>query len=191
MNHSFRRRRVPTEPGRAELVPRIKSTQMLVGLAGMGYSPDQFPVTEHLVADLVISYAFDLPEMFQMVMPDDLERLAIKSAELRDIAIFNLKRQLPEIGMMEVPPVMRVVTGNSLEACVLLADSWWAALAADTPGEIVASVPTRDVLLYCSSHSAEGMHALREYTDEVHDSETTHALSKCLLVWRDGRWIVF
>jgi hypothetical protein len=88
MNHSFRRRRIPTEPGRAELVPRIKSTQMLVG-------------------------------------------------------------------------------------------------------EIVASVPTRDVLLYCSSHSAEGMHALREYTDEVHDSETTHALSKCLLVWRDGKWVVF
>ncbi|MCW3095788.1 MAG: hypothetical protein JWL77_1406 [Chthonomonadaceae bacterium] len=33
MNHSFRRRRIPTEPGRAEIVPRIKSTQMLTALS--------------------------------------------------------------------------------------------------------------------------------------------------------------
>ncbi|MCW3053361.1 MAG: hypothetical protein JWN14_2531 [Chthonomonadales bacterium] len=93
--------------------------------------------------------------------------------------------------MMEEPPVMRVVTGNSLEACVLLATTWWNDLAAETPGEIVASVPSRDILLYCSSQSAEGLRALRKFTDEVYAGETTHALSKHLLVWREGHWIIF
>jgi len=182
---------LPSEPGRTEIVPRIKSTQMLTYLAERGYSRDQVPVTEPLVGDLVISYAFDLPQMFQMVTPYHLERLSIKPGELRAIAIANLKRQLPQIGMTEKPPVMRVVTGNDLEACVLLADSWWNDIAAKTPGEIVASVPNRDTLLYCSSQSAEGLRALREFTDEAYASETTHALSKHLFVWRKGHWALF
>jgi uncharacterized protein YtpQ (UPF0354 family) len=182
---------LPAEPGRAEIVPRIKSTQMLKFLAERGYSRDQVPVTEPLVGDLVISYAFDLPQMFQMVTPYHLKRLAIKPGELRAIAIANLKHQLPEIGMTKKPHVMRVVTGNDLEACVLLADSWWNKRAAETPGEIVASVPNRNTLLYCSSKSAEGLRALRKFTDEAYASETTHALSKHLFVWRKGHWSVF
>jgi hypothetical protein len=67
---------------------------------------------------------FDLPNAFQILPPNDLERLAIKPGELREIAVAHLKRQLPEIGMMEEPPVMRIVTGNDLEACVLLADTF-------------------------------------------------------------------
>ena len=197
MRHPFLRRRIPVEtepaePGRSEIVPRIKSTQMLTFLAERGHPREQFPITEPLVADLIISYAFDLPQMFQMVTPHDLERLAIQSGELREIAIANLKRQLPQIGMMEEPPVMRVVTGNSLEACVLLASSWWNDRAAEMSGEIVASVPTRDVLLYCSSQSAEGMQALRVFTDAVYATETTpHALSEHLFVWREGHWSIF
>jgi len=196
MRNPFLRRRIPAEqnpaaPGRETIVPRIKSTQMLAFLTERGHPRDQFPVTEPLVADLIISYAFDLPLAFQMVTSSDMERLAIQACELREIAIANLKRQLPQIGMMEEPPIMRVVTGNDLEACVLLASSWWNDRAAETPDEIVASVPSRDVLLYCSSQSAEGMQALREFTDEVYAGETTHALSKYLFVWRGGQWVVF
>jgi len=196
MRNPFLRRRIPAEqnpaePNRDTIVPRIKSTQMLAFLTENGYPRDQFPVTEPFVADLIISYAFDHPQMFDMVMPHHLERLGIKPEELREIAIANLKRQLPQIGMMEEPPIMRVVTGNDLEACVLLASSWWNDRSAETPGEIVASVPSRDVLLYCSSQSAEGMQALREFTDEVYAGETTHALSEHLFVWRDGHWSLF
>lgn len=190
MRFPFTSKRGPAEPSRAEIVPRIKTARMLEELTRMGYAPDQFPLTEPLVADLLISYAFDMPQMFQMVTPHHLERLGLKREGLREIAIANLKRQLPQIGKIEEPPVMRVVTGNDLEACILLADSWWSDRAAEMPGEIVASVPSRDVLLYCSSQSAEGMRALREYTDQVHESETTHALSKQLLVWRGGQWLV-
>ncbi|MCW3053362.1 MAG: hypothetical protein JWN14_2532 [Chthonomonadales bacterium] len=85
MRNPFLRKRIPVEqnpaePGRETIVPRIKSTQMLVTLANMGYPTDQLPVTEPLVADLLISYAFDLPQTFQMVTPHHLERLAIQPA---------------------------------------------------------------------------------------------------------------
>lgn len=182
---------LPGDPSRDKIVPRIKSTQMLKFLTEKGYPKDQFPVTEPLVGDLVISYAFDLPQTFQMVTPSHLKRLAIKPGELRAIATANLKRQLPQIGTTEKPPVRRVVTGNDLEACVLLASSWWNDRAAETPGEIVASVPNRDTLLYCSSRSAAGLRALRKFTDEAYASETTHALSKHLFVWRKGHWALF
>lgn len=185
------RRRSSGQPGRNNIVPRIKSTQMLAELARMGYPQDQWPVTEPLVADLIISYAFDLPQTFQMVQPDDLKELGIQPGELRAIAVDNIKKQVRKIGTMEEPPVMRVWTGNDLEACVLLADSYWRELAANTPGEIVASVPRRDVLLFCSSQSEEGLFALTDITAQVYESGEAHALSKKLLVWRDGQWMPF
>lgn len=187
----FRKKRKPEEADRTNLVPRIKTTQMLTTLQQMGVAPEQCPITEPLVADLLISYAFDLPERFEMMTPSHLERLAIRRDELRALAISNLKRQLPQIGMMEEPPVHRIVTGNDLEACVLLADTFWEEVAAETPGEVIASVPSRNVLLFCSSLSEEGLLAMQTFTAEVYASETTHALSNQLFVWRGGCWAPF
>jgi uncharacterized protein YtpQ (UPF0354 family) len=185
------KKRAPTEPDRSTIVPRIKHTQFLASLQEMAVPPDQLPVTEPFVGDLLITYAFDLPGMFQMVSPGDLERLAIRPDELRDIAIENLKQQLPEIGIMEQLPLRLIVTGNDLEACALLADTFWTDLSAEIPGEIVAAVPSRDVLVFCSSKDADGLQALRELSAEVREGETTHALSEHLLVWRQERWAVF
>ena len=63
----FKKKQLP-EPDASQIVPRIKHTNFLQALREMGTGPDDTPVTEPLVADLLVTYAFDLPDMFQMVV---------------------------------------------------------------------------------------------------------------------------
>jgi uncharacterized protein YtpQ (UPF0354 family) len=175
-------------PDRSTLVPRIKHLNFTAALKAMNIPADQLPYTEPLVADLLVTYAFDLPGLFQMASQAALAAAGIAPAEARDVAIGNLKKQLPGIGVQEHGPVCSVVTGNNLEACTLLATTWWEQMATQIPGEIVAAVPSRDVLLFCSSQSLEGLAALKSVSSEVLQQETTHALTSRLLVWRKGQW---
>ena len=181
----------PTEPDRSTLVPRIKTHQFTAALKGMNVPEDQLPYTEPLVADLLVTYAFDLPGMFQMASGAAIRELGIRPEEARGIAVANLKRQLPEIGFAEHGPVSRIVTGENLEACTLLAETFWDQIAAETDGEVVVSVPSRDVVLFCGSNSADGIAVLRAIAAEVLQEETTHGLTERLLVRRAGRWVEY
>src|SRR5262249_23307121 len=64
---SRKRKQDDEYPDRSTIVPRIKHRQFLKSLRDMDVPDDQMPVTEPLVADLLVTYAFDLPGMFQMV----------------------------------------------------------------------------------------------------------------------------
>jgi uncharacterized protein YtpQ (UPF0354 family) len=179
------------KPDRMTLVPRIKTLEFTAALKELNVPEDQLPFTEPLVADLLVAYAFDLPGMFAMANGASISELGIAPGEVRSLAIANLKRQLREIGYEEDGPVRRIVTGENLEACMLLIDDLWNHIAAETASEVVVAVPSRDVVLFCSSRSTEGIAALHQLSIEVLKKESTHALTDQLLVWRDGRWAEF
>ena len=174
------------------IVPRIKHTNFLAILRDKTKNEDSMPATEPLVADLLVTYAFDLPETFQMVRVMDVRQMGLSPEQLRATAIANLKRQLGNIGRAGEPPLLKVVTGNNLEACVLLVDDFWAGLAGKIPPEIVVGVPTRDVLLVTTSGSTKGgIQMLREAVKEAQTGDNTHWLTKHLLVRRADKWEVF
>lgn len=186
----FRKKKEP-EPDRSTLVPRIKTDQFTAALRGMNIPTDQMPYTEPLAADLLVAYAFDLPGLFMMASGAAIAKLGIPPDDVRQVALENLKRQLPEIGVAEHGPVRRVVTGENLEACILLASKFWDEVAGETAGDVVAIVPSRDHLFFCGSESAEGVKALRLVAAELANSAGNHGLSDRLLVWRAGRWAEF
>ncbi|MEO6809566.1 MAG: DUF1444 family protein, partial [Isosphaeraceae bacterium] len=187
----FRKKSRGEELDRSTIVPRIKHTNFLNALRDRGIPHDQMPVTEPLVADLLITYAFDLPGMFKMASLTDLTRLSIEPAELRELAIANLKRQLPQIAIAEAPPLKRIVTGNDLEACTLLANSFWDDLAGDVPGELVIAVPSRNVVLVCGSQTEDGLRTMRTLSDTIRSGEPVHGLSEHLLSWQGGTWALY
>jgi len=179
-------------PDASFIVPRIKHTNFIVALRDIVKSEDDAAVTEPLVADLIVSYAFDLPEMFQMVCLRDVKRLGLSQERLRAIAVTNLKQRLGNIGREGEPPVMKMVVGNNLEACVLLVDEIWQSLASKIPPEIVIGLPTRDVLFVSSSHSGKGgIQLLRKAVNEARRGDNTHWLSEHLLVRRADKWDIF
>jgi uncharacterized protein YtpQ (UPF0354 family) len=156
----------------------------------MDVPKDRLPYTEPLVADLLVTYAFDLPGMFQMANRADFAELGIRPEEARAIAVANLKRVMPEIGIEEDRPVRRIVTGEQMEACTLLAGPFWDQIAAKMKGEVVVSVPRRDVVLFCSSKSATGIDAMRLVAAELLQEKTPHVLNQAvvgLAGWSVGR----
>lgn len=180
----------PLDP--ALIVPRIKHSNFLDILRGKIKNEDSLPATEPLVADLLITYAFDLPETFQMVRLMDVRQMGLTPGQLRATAIANLKRQLGAIGRVGEPPLLKVVTGHNLEACLLLVDDFWTGLAGKIPPEIVVGVPTRDVLLITTSASTKGgIERLRDAVTEAQTGDNTHWLTKRLLVRRAEKWEVF
>src|SRR5215469_6564528 len=142
------------------IVPRIKHTNFLTVIRERIKDEDDMPVTAPLVADLLVTYAFDLPETFQMVRNRDVRDLNLSPEQLRAAAVANLKREVGDFGYQGDPPLVRVVTGNDLEACVLLLDDFWKMLAGKVPPEIVVGAPTRDVLLVTTSAWAKGDHQM-------------------------------
>jgi uncharacterized protein YtpQ (UPF0354 family) len=188
----FKKKPEALEPDSSLIVPRIKHTNFLVALRDIVKKEDNAPVAEPLVADLLVTYAFDLPDMFQMVCARDVRRLGLSPEQLRATAVNNLQKQLGNIGREGEPPLLKMVVGNNLEACLLLIDGIWQSLASKIPPEIVVGVPTRDVLLVTSSASTKGgLQLLRDAVKEAHGRETTHALTLQLLVRRGDRWEVF
>jgi uncharacterized protein YtpQ (UPF0354 family) len=187
----FKKKAGVTKLDRSMLVPRIKTTQFTAALRNTGVPTDQMPYTEPLVADLLVTYAFDLPGMFQMASAASIAELGIPLAEVRSIALDNLKRQIPQIGFQELGPIRQIITGNELEACTLLATSFWDDMANEAHGEIVAGVPSRDVLMFSASEMPEGIALLREVVTDVLTKETTHGLTERLLVWRGSCWMEY
>jgi uncharacterized protein YtpQ (UPF0354 family) len=173
------------------IVPRIKHTNFLGAVRERIKNEDDLPATEPFAADLLVTYAFDLPESFQMVRVRDVKRLGLTPEQLRATAVANLKQQLGQIGRAGEPPLMTMVVGNNLEACMLLVDDFWQSLSDQIPPEIVVGVPTRDILMVTSSDSPTGIKLLREAVAEARTGDNTHWLSEQLLVWRANKWEVF
>jgi hypothetical protein len=78
----FKKKPAASEPDTSAIVPRIKHTNFLVALRDIVKKPDDMPVTEPLVGDLLVTYAFDLPEMFQMFCARDRQRLVVVGNDL-------------------------------------------------------------------------------------------------------------
>ena len=145
------------EPNSSLILPRIKQLGFNDALKQAGAPPDQWPVTEPLVGNLLVAYAFDLPAGFVMVRPQDLAQLGLSPDQLRKLSLENLRREMPEIAVEVNGDVHRVITGKNFEACTLLAPNFWTKVASQIDGEVIVAVPSRDVVLFCTNLSSQGL----------------------------------
>ncbi len=184
----FKKRKAEPTLDRSQIVPRIKNTQFTAALKDTGVPDDQMPITEPLVADLLVTYAFDLPDTFMMVTPSHLAELDVAPASLRDLALDNVRRQIPNIELQQSGSLFRAATGNNLDACTLLSRNLWSDQARNISGRLIAAVPNRDIVVFCSSESDEGMREMRAITEQAFDAGGAHALTLTFLEWSDAGW---
>jgi uncharacterized protein YtpQ (UPF0354 family) len=170
---------------KVNIVPTIKDNEYLHFL---GEKPSV--VHEHLVGDIWVVYAVDLPTAIQSLGALELQRLNISSIELRGLAVDNLRRVLPEIQQHGGGPWYMLTAGGDYTASLLLLDSIWDQLAESVEGDIVAAVPSRDVLLFTGSDSSDGIQAVRQKAREIHEGGD-HVISQTLLRRTSGRWQIF
>lgn len=180
------------------IVPRLKLPGFLTALKTLNIPDDQLPATESFVGELLISYAFDLPSMFQMVTAADVERLGISKEELHRISVENLREQLRaadvEMGKIEeLPTITQLVIGDNLEACSMLDLHFWQKIASNfLEAEPVVVAPHRDMLLFTRRDSQEGIETLRVAAKNILEGvEDNHGLCEQLMILKNDHWELF
>jgi len=147
-------------------------------------------VSEPLAAEIHVLYASDREGGIAYLSEGDRLKLNLELPALRKLAMANLKRLLPELKRHGAGPVFLLVADGNYESSLLLAEKLWDDQASVVQGNIVAAVPTRDVLMFTGSKSSEGIQELRAAVKKIH-AEGSHAISKTLLVRRNGQWEQF
>lgn len=192
----FKKKASAFEPDALTIVPRIKHTNFLKYLKETGVAEAEMPPMEPLVADLLVTYAFDTPQLFMMAMPHHVKQLGLKPEQLRPLAMDNLRRQIPQIQIEEIvldggPRMNRVVTGNGCEACTILAPKFWDDVAPKVNGRLVVAVASRDVVLFCGDGSKADVDAMIELGRVAFQQAGNHGLTHKLLTREEGAWVEY
>ena len=176
-------------PQLASIVPVIKDEEYLNNARKNGNEKVSL-VHEHLVADLWIVYCIDKPETITTLKIEILSQLQLGQQPLRAIAIENLKRILPPVERHGDGPVYMLTAGSDYVASLLLFDDLWEEVGSSINGDIIAAVPSRDVILFTSSSSSEGILNMRQSVTRI--SETGgYLVSTTMLRRHDGGWTGF
>ena len=173
-------------PARDQLVPVLKGTFWVEAL------PPNDIAIEPLAGDVCVVYAFDHPHSFAFASRGELAQLGIAPADMRELALDNLRERLPEDLATQGDGISFMFTiGGNFEASLLLLPELWDHME-DMPGEIVACALARDVCLFTGTATPGGVESLIAARDRVLESMPPHDLiSTSLLVRRRGAWELF
>ncbi len=179
---------------RTRIVPVIKDRPWLEETRNAMLSrgaTQMFEVTyEDLNPDLIILYAEDSPKNMRYFGEKDLEKAGIERGQLKKLAIENLKRLLPEIKMHGGNGIFMITAGGDYEASLLLIDSIWSGLQKEVKGEIVAAIPTRDLLIVTGSEDPEGIAKVKQIVSKSR-AKGSYRLTPSLFVYRGGKFDLF
>ena len=168
------------------VVPRLYVNLPKGVPADVTLADEDAPVDRYLVADLVVMYAFDVGTHYEIVSNRDLKRLGISKEELHDRAIQNLRALKLEVRAHQGARVMMLTAGGNYEATLLLLPEVWGSVAQMVAGQVVASVPARDVLYVTGDATPENLSELRQWTSKMLE-QADKPLSRAFVRWDGAR----
>ena len=171
------------KPTRSQIVPLIRHEEW-VGVA------EGNTIAESFAGDLLLVYALDWPEKTTSLTRKECRELGLDEAELKEIAIANLAAKLVEVERHGDGPLYMITADGAYESSILLLDHIWDHVAPLVNGDTIASIPTRDVLLFTGSASREGLAALRDHTEKTF-ALGNYRISKAFLRRVSGQWRLY
>jgi uncharacterized protein YtpQ (UPF0354 family) len=182
-----------------QIVPRIVLDLPKAVVPDMELSGANAPLERHLVADLSVTYAFDLPDCFKIVARRDLDALELREAHVHDLAMRNLSERMrklePEFRELSNGVFILGGAGDLTAAMLLLDDVWQQATERLREGllirgALVAAVPARDMVAFTCAENHRGLAFVRSRVSQVLE-EGDHTLTRHFLVRRDKSWSVY
>jgi uncharacterized protein YtpQ (UPF0354 family) len=143
--------------------------------------------SERYNEDLYVMYVADSEHTVRYLNETDLEVAKIDRAELRTRAIENLRRLHPEVRIIGSKGLFMVQLEGTYESSLLLSKSLWDMPDLKLKGEILAAVPTRDVLLITGTLEREGLEMMRQIVAEA-SAKGSYRISPKLFIRRDGQF---
>jgi uncharacterized protein YtpQ (UPF0354 family) len=172
------------------IVPVIKQSVKLSEEAILLSGRDE-PVIEHLVGDLLVMYAFDLPGRFEFVARRHCETLGLEAGDLRPLSVRNLVKLRRKPQIKGTDRVVTLILDGDLEASLLLVDMLWEQLAQQIPGDLIAAVPTRDTLAVTGTGVDGGVAVLNHAVSRLWENPRGNRkllLTPSLLTRRGTSW---
>jgi len=169
------------------VVPRIYVALPNSGPADVTLAHENSPVEQSLVADLVIFYAFDFDTHYQILANRDLPRLGVSVEELHNRAVQNLRALKLEVRAHSGDRVIMLTAGGNYEATLLLLSEVWESVAAMTTGQLIVSVPARDLIFATGDSAKENLGELRRVTSKALE-QAAKPLSRAFLQWDGQGW---
>lgn len=159
---------------------------LAAGGADAPKDPGKEQVIDPLNDLLVIAYAEDTPTSMRYLTADALEKTGIPRESLRALAAENLLDLLPPPEMHQGKGYYLVTAGGDYEASLLGVQRFWTKDRFPLEGDLIAAVPTRDVLLVTATNEPEGLARVRELVPEIYN-QGSYRLSQQLFVVKDGQ----
>ncbi len=174
----------------SNVFPRFYPILPRVGEADVKFSEEESPVERSFLGDLIIFYAFDLGDQFELVSNGVRTKLGISEEELHEHAIRNLRGLNLDIQTHRGERLVMLTAGGNFEATLLLLPHVWTSVAEMVSGEIVASVPARDIILFTGDANPENLAELRKLTSRALE-KAEKPLSRNFLRRSDNSWILY
>jgi hypothetical protein len=179
------------DPGLEHLVVTIRNAALIDELRAIPGDPSapaaaRTVVAWPFVADLALVLAFDLPRSVQLCMEEDLTRLSLTPEAARQKGIENVLARL-SVERHGDGPLYMLTADGCYEASLLLASGLWKHLAQGVEGDLVVSVPCRDVLCYTGQDEPGGVEALAGLTARM-VKNGDHPVSAVLLRLTQDGW---
>jgi uncharacterized protein YtpQ (UPF0354 family) len=169
------------------VVPRMYVVLPQAVQADVTLSELDSPIERRLIADLTILYAFDVGAHYEIASKKDLDRLGVTKDELHNRAIQNLRALKLEVRANQGGRVTMLTAGGNYEATLLLLPEIWDSVTQMVSGQIIVSVPARDILFVTGDADAENLAELRRLTSKMIE-QADKPLSRVFLRWNGSKW---
>lgn len=177
------------------IVPVIKDSaypaEVKQSLKEAGYDTSKMDhYYEELNDSLLVLYAVDTVNNIRYLNKDDIEKLELEPNKLREKAIKNLDKILPEIKKRGSEGVYMVTADGTYEASLLLFDNIWTSENFKVNGDFVIAVPSRDLLLVTGSKDSEGISKISSIAADA-IKEASYYLTSELFIRKGDKWEPF
>lgn len=172
------------------IIPVIKDSGYIDEIAAQADGELPSLVYEYYNEKLIILYAEDTEYGISYFDRKKLEEAGIAEEELFGLATENLAGLLPEINRNGEDGLYMLVAGGNYEASLILFNNIWTPENMPVNGDIVITIPARDMLLVTGSNDEEGLQKIRDLSQKTM-AEGSYTLLPDLFVWDGERFVSF
>lgn len=156
------------------IIPIVKPIEYLDELRRLskenGEEKEPWVVYENYNEELIIVFGEDTENSIEYFSLERFAELNINKDTLLEISVKNLQRILPEIEKNNENSLYRLVTGGDIESSLILLPNLWSKQNFDIKGDIVVSIPNKDVIFITGSENITELKKMREITEESYNT---------------------
>ena len=171
------------------MFPRFYPILPRGGTVDIHFSESDSPAERSFLADLILFYAFDLGDHFELVSNSARRELQVSEEDLHSAAVQNMRALELKIECHDLNGACMLSAGGNFEATLLLLPELWESEQFSIPPDVVVSVPARDILLF-SSCAPGDITQLRRLTSRAIE-KAEKPLSRHFFTRRNGDWCLY